>query len=852
MSPITRLRGSMSTTSSPVKQNGVLSNSSPSTPSSSPRALPGRLITRKSVPRADSEPNWKRASTTLNTRDELLMSLLASEAVIDSRDFDILSSEEVEELKKEHQVLQSRLVALTKKLSLESKIRDAARSLVRVNASNKKVSKQSEEQLDAATRRVEAVQADLWRVSERAHDVHKRLMEHRAGVLSLSVRSMEKKLAPRPKSGDSGYDSPSRHETPLLSPSMSIASGFSSQSRFDGAHFFAGHADAILPKRTFSAGAATTEIASLEERLKAATDALTAAGKKQAELSRELSMLRLEKQEVETTMTLELQSATETISALEEELPRLEKMDSEIQQLQQEKSKWEQDRPILEERARQADELQVRLAGMESRDGETAAIQKILGDERERSRRELEDKETEIQRLKETWAEEREQWEGQKALWEDEKMEDLARLQDEMERLREEDLQALQRAHQELDEGLSVLQALIQSHGIVLFSRESTMLGLAEAISSHLHNVHMRLEGCLKAEEEWSTMRRKMEEDIRSGLDKRESLQSELGEARRERDAVTLELNRAISRLEDQVKIESPALTTANLPPIDINIPTDTDVGKVTSLLLPLWAILPSPEARVAKFGASQRPFRTGSPVVTTNTMSAPPKSIADLDVRSLKTLYDSTRNVPGSPHVGTGGTFTFEAFATRVQALIQDDRALIERLIRFAQAHELLRKNAERAQKLAQEGANSLETYQKQVKTLEERNTTLSSRILALQEDIQVLQDNIERITAERLELEANAAEQAETCLQLTEANNALSARTLILAEEAASAPEMIRKQLEAQLAECRNALNTAQTEADEMRMSEQTQRIALMDELNSVQTENSRLRDQLRAVKK
>jgi hypothetical protein len=36
----------------------------------------------------------------VNTKDELLMSLLASEAVVDSRDSEILSSEQVEELKK--------------------------------------------------------------------------------------------------------------------------------------------------------------------------------------------------------------------------------------------------------------------------------------------------------------------------------------------------------------------------------------------------------------------------------------------------------------------------------------------------------------------------------------------------------------------------------------------------------------------------------------------------------------------------------------------------------------------------------------------------------------------------------
>jgi hypothetical protein len=72
---------------------------------------------------------------------------------------------------------------------------------------------------------------------------------------------------------------------------------------------------------------------------------------------------------------------------------------------------------------------------------------------------------------------------------------------------------------------------------------------------------------------------------------------------------------------------------------------------------------------------------------------------------------------------------FSLDAFAMRVQALIADDRALIERLLRFAQAHDLLKKNAERAQKLAQETNIALETYQKQVRTLEDRNASLVAK---------------------------------------------------------------------------------------------------------------------------
>jgi len=113
-------------------------------------------------------------------------------------------------------------------------------------------------------------------------------------------------------------------------------------------------------------------------------------------------------------------------------------------------------------------------------------------------------------------------------------------------------------------------------------------------------------------------------------------------------------------------------------------------------------------------------------------------------------------------------------------------------------------------------------------------------------------LHETIERLTAERRELEMLAAEQGEQCRQLQEANNTLSARTLTLAEEAAQAPEIVRKHLESQLAECKRALDAAQDEIDAMRSSEQSQRIALLDELNSMQTENGNLRAQLRGLKK
>lgn len=160
------------------------------------------------------------------------------------------------------------------------------------------------------------------------------------------------------------------------------------------------------------------------------------------------------------------------------------------------------------------------------------------------------------------------------------------------------------------------------------------------------------------------------------------------------------------------------AAQASSQPPIEYK----GDAGKLVAALQPIWAILPSAEARASKLGSrslrSSSPNGNGSPVAARNG-----SSLAELDVRSLKSLYD-----PKGPAMATsaGGAFTIEAFAERVQALITDDRALVERLIRFAQAHDLLKKNAERAQKLAQDSNAALETYQKQVRTLEDRNISL------------------------------------------------------------------------------------------------------------------------------
>lgn len=82
--------------------NGTSSILGSPTPSSSRVAPPGLAEPMTSESSASVE--WKHTSGLVNIRDELLVSLLTSEAVVDSRECEILSAEEVEELKKVHAI----------------------------------------------------------------------------------------------------------------------------------------------------------------------------------------------------------------------------------------------------------------------------------------------------------------------------------------------------------------------------------------------------------------------------------------------------------------------------------------------------------------------------------------------------------------------------------------------------------------------------------------------------------------------------------------------------------------------------------------------------------------------------
>ncbi|EJD48518.1 hypothetical protein AURDEDRAFT_112954 [Auricularia subglabra TFB-10046 SS5] len=695
---------------------------------------PERILNGPSRSNGMSKPPTRQGTPVtlpvLDTRDEMLMSLLASDALVDSRDLQVLSFEEVDELKKEQQVLASRVEALTKKLALETKIRDAALSLQNLNQSHKRMSKPTTEQLDVANRKVDNAQKELYRVSERANEVRRKLLEHRAGVLAFSLRAMEAK-------GRGAFDTSTEASSPTSESSMPMS--FTSH-KFDGAHLFAGHADAVMPSSRQPPSIA--QMLELEAKLNATAAEAAAAKKKQAELSREISILNMEKDELEATMSLDLQTL-------------------------------------------QSDLEEARRNGGSG---------------------------PELEELRARYEAEREEWERERDQIEEDKMDDLARLQEEYDQQRAEDSKIIS----DYGSAREALQVLIRTHGVITpVTREPSLTSLANAIGAHLESA-----GSKAADE-----------------------------ARRERDEARKEIRVLEERLKDQSDRISDLAAQRAFTASPSNVPiSDKDNDRVLQALRGIWPMLPSPEARATKMKAHS-PMRSKSPVSPSpRSATEGGPSLSDLDVRQLKALYDP-RNAFPSPAVMN--EFSVDAFVQRVSALLADDRALIERLIRFAQSHEHLKSNAERAQKLAQESTMGLETYAKQVKALEERSSTLTTRVNQLTTEVTHLSEQLRTATVEKQALELTSTQQAEIIKSLREANDTLSARTLSLASEVSSASETVRAQLEAQLADTTRKLAEAEQELERYSTTQETQRIALLDEMNELQRNNAALRDQLRARK-
>jgi chromosome segregation ATPase len=164
-------------------------------------------------------------SANLNTSDPVAMHLLMETAMVDSKQFEVLSFEEVEELKRERALLRSRIEATRRKLALERKLKDAAQSLNRLystkgrresdetandgspksprktrrsilgNRSNSnEVLNRTDDEYAASNRKCDELAQDLSAMEKRSEEVAKRILEHTAGILQLTHKGLKKNI----------------------------------------------------------------------------------------------------------------------------------------------------------------------------------------------------------------------------------------------------------------------------------------------------------------------------------------------------------------------------------------------------------------------------------------------------------------------------------------------------------------------------------------------------------------------------------------------------------------------------------------------------------------------------------
>lgn len=153
-------------------------------------------------------------------------------AIGDSQQYGVLSFEEVDEIKKELDILASRIDGTKRKMALENKLRDAATSLNRLysptsresiaGGPTKSTSKRhrrsmmsrgsgsdllnkTDDELAATIRKCEDLSQELWRLEKRSQELQTRLLEHTAGVLQMTHKGYLDKDAAQQPENTNGY-----------------------------------------------------------------------------------------------------------------------------------------------------------------------------------------------------------------------------------------------------------------------------------------------------------------------------------------------------------------------------------------------------------------------------------------------------------------------------------------------------------------------------------------------------------------------------------------------------------------------------------------------------------------------
>lgn len=158
-------------------------------------------------------PERPQSSALVDLKDPIQVHLLTETALTDSKEYAILSQEEIDDLKKQCQTLAQRIESTRSNLLIQAKYRDAAismtklysptrsdskrRSLLGNRASGDENVREAEIERETCERKCEDLAAELFHLEKRLMEPKRRLLEHTAGILQLTHKASTKKaMAP--------------------------------------------------------------------------------------------------------------------------------------------------------------------------------------------------------------------------------------------------------------------------------------------------------------------------------------------------------------------------------------------------------------------------------------------------------------------------------------------------------------------------------------------------------------------------------------------------------------------------------------------------------------------------------
>lgn len=162
-------------------------------------------------------PTRPQSSPLLNVNDPIQIHLLVETALGDSKEYEILSQEEVDALKKQCQYLTQRIEQTRQNLAIQSKYRDAAISMAKLyGPSDKKKTgespdakkprrsilghnrngsdqvREAEQERIASERKCEELAAELFSLEKRLMEPQSKLLKHTAGILQMTHKGPKK------------------------------------------------------------------------------------------------------------------------------------------------------------------------------------------------------------------------------------------------------------------------------------------------------------------------------------------------------------------------------------------------------------------------------------------------------------------------------------------------------------------------------------------------------------------------------------------------------------------------------------------------------------------------------------